>query len=204
MSNDSTIDNGPLAPFALWIDGVGGYLVCFSAHVTLGLSQDEMPIDIGLIADVSRHHATIQEESGDYFLQAVRDVYINGKAVSRTPLRSGDRFTLGDSCQLQFWQPVPVSHSARLDLVSGQRFAQPVQAVLLLANTLVIGPQEQSHVQVPDMKHQLVLFHDKGSLTAVWPGYFTVSGTSFKNRGPLESGARLETEQITLTLERVR
>ena len=48
-----------LAPYALWIDGVGGYLVCLSHRVTLGQSLNETPVDIALIADVSRHHATI-------------------------------------------------------------------------------------------------------------------------------------------------
>src|SRR5688572_30548644 len=109
-----------------------------------------MPVDIALLADVSRHHATIQRDTEGYFLEAVRSVQINGQPSDKTLLRSGDRITLGSSCQLQFWQPVPVSTSARVDMVSGHRFAEPVQAVLLMADTLVIGPTSQAHVQVPD------------------------------------------------------
>src|SRR5271170_455264 len=121
------------ATLALWIDGVGGYLVCLSHRVTLGQALTDTPVDIALIADVSRHHATIQRDPEGYFLEAPRKVQINGQQAEKALLRSGDRITLGNSCQLQFWQPVPVSTSARLDMVSGHRFAEPVQAVILMA-----------------------------------------------------------------------
>ena len=193
-----------LAPFALWIDGVGGYLVCLSHRVTLGQSQVDTPVDIALIADVSRHHATIQRDPEGYFLEAARKVQINGKAIEKTLLRSGDRITLGNSCQVQFWQPVPVSTSARLDMVSGHRFAEPVQAAILMADTLVIGPATQSHVSVPDMTQPLILFRTKSGLAARWAGNLTINGQTFQERGPLEPGATLVTEQISLALERIR
>lgn len=208
MSNEPTAPtranlHDQLAPFALWIDGVGGYLVCLSYRVTLGQSQVDTPVDIALIADVSRHHATIQRDPEGYFLEAARKVQINGLTIEKTLLRSGDRITLGSSCQVQFWQPVPVSTSARLDMVSGHRFAEPVQAALLMADTLVIGPATQSHVQVPDMTQPLILFRTKSGLAARWAGNLTIDGQTFHERGPLEPGATLATEQISLTLERI-
>ena len=192
-----------LAPYALWIDGVGGYLVCLSHRVTLGQSQIESPVDIALVADVSRHHATIQRDTEGYFLEAVRKVQINGQAIDKTLLRSADRITLGNSCQLQFWQPVPVSTSARLDMVSGHRFAEPVQAVLLMADTLVIGPAAQTHVQVPDMTQSLIIFRNKSSLAVRWEGNLQIDGKTHQERGPLEPRSTLTTDQISLTLERI-
>ena len=191
------------AAFALWIDGVGGYLVCLSHRLTLGQSLVESPVDIALLADVSRHHATIQRDPEGYFLEAVRKVQINGQPADKALLRTGDRITLGSSCQLQFWQPVAASTSARLDMVSGHRFAEPVQAVLLMADTLVIGPETQSHVQVADMTQPLILFRGKSGLAARWAGNLQINGRSHQERGPLELGACLTTEQISLTLERV-
>jgi hypothetical protein len=193
-----------LASFALWIDGVGGYLVCLSHRVTLGQSQLDTPVDIALIADVSRHHATLQRDPEGYFLEAARKVQINGLTTDKALLRSGDRITLGSSCQLQFWQPAPVSTSARLDMVSGHRFAEPVQAALLMADTLVIGPATQSHVQVPDMTQPLILFRTKGGLAARWAGNLTINGRIHPERGPLEPGSTLATEQISLALEKIR
>ena len=192
-----------LATFALWIDGVGGYLVCLSHRLTLGQSVVESPVDIALLADVSRHHATIQRDPEGYFLEAVRKVQINGQPIDKALLRSADRITLGSSCQLQFWQPVPVSTSARLDVVSGHRFAEPVQAVLLMADTLVIGPETQSHVQVPEMTQSLILYRSKHGLAARWSGNLQINGKTVQERTPLEPGTCLSNEQISLTLERI-
>lgn len=208
MSNEPTAPtlanlHEQLATFALWIDGVGGYLVCLSHRVTLGKSLTEKPVDVALIADVSRHHATIQRDPEGYFLEAVRKVQINGNAIEKTLLRSGDRITLGSTCQLQFWQPVPVSTSARLDMVSGHRFAEPVQAVILMADTLVIGPASQSHVQVPDMTQPLILFRTKNGLAARWSGNLQINGVTHQERGAIGAGTTLTTEQISLALERV-
>ena len=192
------------ASFVLWIDGVGGYLVCLSHRVTLGHPQGETPVDVALIADISRHHATIQRDPEGYFLEAVRKVHVNGQAMDKTLLRNSDRITLGNSCQLQFWQPVPVSTSARLDIVSGHRFAQPVQAALLMADTLVIGPASQSHVQVADMTQALIVFRNKSGLAVRWPGPLEINGVQHRDRAALMPGAVVVTEQLTLTLERVQ
>ena len=191
-----------LATFALWIDGVGGYLVCLSHRVTLGQSLADA--DIGLIADVSRHHATIQRDPEGYFLESPRKLQINGVAMTKAMLRTGDRITMGSSCQLQFWQPVPVSTSARLDIVSGHRFAEPVQAVLLMADTLVIGPAAQTHVQVQEMTQSLILFRGKNGLNARWHGNITVNGNTFQERAPVDAGSTLTTDQISLALEKVK
>jgi len=108
----------PASQYLLWIDGVGGYLVCLSHRVTLGQASPDSLVDIPLLADVSRHHATLQRDPEGYFLEAIRKVQVNGKATEKVLLKSADRITLASSCQMQFWQPVPVSTSARLDLVS--------------------------------------------------------------------------------------
>ena len=54
MSNPQPLIPNPYVA-TLWIDGVGGYLLCLSHRVTLGQSLSESPVDIALIADVSRN-----------------------------------------------------------------------------------------------------------------------------------------------------
>src|SRR5687767_194677 len=116
----------PSPRLLLWIDGVGGFLVCLGQRLKLGqVNLDAMP-DVPLLADISRHHATLQRDPEGYFLEAVRTVQVNGQPVERGFLRHDDRLTLGKACQLLFRQPVPVSASARLDVVSGHRFHKPV------------------------------------------------------------------------------
>jgi hypothetical protein len=53
------------------------------------------------------------------------------------------------------------------------------------------------------MTQPLILFRSKNGLAARWSGNLLISGTTYQERGPLEAGATLVTEQITLTLERV-
>jgi hypothetical protein len=192
----------PASQYLLWIDGVGGFLVCLSHRVTLGQANPESIVDIPLLADISRHHATLQRDAEGYFLEAIRKVQVNGQPTEKVLLRSADRVTLGSSCQMQFWQPVPVSASARLDLVSGHRFLHPVDGVLLMADTLLIGPGPQVHVVVPELTQPLVLYRNKASLAARWSGNLMINGQMHQGKGPLEAGSTLQTEQVTLALER--
>jgi hypothetical protein len=193
---------GPATQFLLWIDGVGGYLVCLNHRITLGQANPAAPVDVALLADVSRHHATLQRDPEGYFLEAVRKVQVNGKPTEKALLHSGDRITLGNSCQLQFWQPVPASTSARLDLVSGHRFVQPVQAAILMADTLLLGPGSQGHIPVPDLPQALVIYRQRAGLSVRWPGAVQVGNQTFKERAPLEPGTTVCTEHVCLALDR--
>ncbi|MFO0841865.1 MAG: hypothetical protein U0797_05615 [Gemmataceae bacterium] len=84
--------------------------------------------------------------------------------------------TVGASCQFQFRQPVPGSTTARLDLVSGHRLPTSVDAVLLMAETLVLSPTPQSHVQVHDLRESIILFKHCGGLGVRHPGEMRVNG----------------------------
>lgn len=195
------------APYALWIDGVGGYLLCLSHCVTIGQAQVQQhgQADIALLADISRHHATLHRDSEGYWLEALKPARIHGKPIAKEFLRNGDRITLGKSCQLQFFQPVPMSISARLDIVSGHRFAEPIEAVLLLADTpVVIGPSAQAHVQVPEMTESLKLLRTKTGMVVCWPGEISGPDGVVQGRAPLVPGTTVSTDQITLALERMR
>lgn len=192
----------PASQYLLWIDGVGGFLVCLSHRVTLGQASPEGVVDIPLLADVSRHHATLQRDTEGYFLEAIRKTQVNGQVTDKVLLRTADRITFGSSCQMMFWQAVPVSASARLDVVSGHRFLHPVDSVLLMADTLLIGPGPQAHVVMPDLTQPLVLYRQKTSLAARWAGNLVINGVVHEGKGVLEAGATLETEQVTLSLER--
>src|SRR5438552_6964851 len=101
-----TWKNEPPCQYLLWVDGVGGFLVCLNARVTIGQAGSDLRPEVALLADVSRHHATIQRDGEGYFLEAVRPAALNGQPVEKAFLHSGARLTLGKSCQLQFTRPV--------------------------------------------------------------------------------------------------
>jgi hypothetical protein len=186
--------------FFLWIDGVGGYLICLSNRLTFGQALPDARVDIPLVADVSRLHATLIRDSEGYVLEAVRPIQINGVSVQRALLRSGDRVTLGASCQFQFRLPVAGNLSARLDLVSGHRLPTSVDGVLLLAETLVLG-RGQAHVAVPELPHSLVLFRHQGGLGMRYPAGFRLNGQPQTGRVLLPSQATITTDELAFAVE---
>ena len=188
--------------FLLWIDGVGGYLVCLGSRLTFG--QAAQPgVDVPLVADVSRIHATMTRDAEGYLLETVRPVQVNNQIVSRALLRTNDRITLGATCQLRFRQPAPVSATAVLEIVSGHRLPRSVEGVLLMAETLILGSDEQSHVRVPGLKQPVILFRHKDGIGLRHAGPLTVDGQRVTERCILSSHAHVAGEEISFALETV-
>jgi FHA domain len=187
--------------FFLWIDGIGGYLVCLGSRITIGQATPDAYVDIPLFADVSRLHATVCRDVEGYVLEATRPLLVNGHKVERTLLQNGDRVTLGTSCQLVFAQPVPVSTSARIDVVSGHRLPLTVDGVLLMADTLVLGPGPQAHVIIPELEQPLVLYRHKDGLAMRSTGNFNVDGESVHERASLRPTSSVVGENFAFALE---
>jgi hypothetical protein len=196
-----TTAGGAPSRFWLWIDGVGGYLVCMGNRLTFGQAMPGAPVDVPLVADVSRLHATLTRDAEGYVLEAVRPIQVNGSTVTRSLLQSGDRFTLGSTCQFLFHLPVPGSTTARVDLVSGHRLPMSVDGVLLMAETLVIGPGPQAHILVPDLKQPIVLFRQRDALGVRHPGEFAVNGQPSTGRAVLPPVANVSGPDIVFAVE---
>ncbi len=193
---------GPPQRFVLWIDGVGGYLICLAQRVTLGQATPDGYVDVPLYADVSRLHAALTRDSEGYLFEAMRPALVNGQPTVKALLRPNDRVTLGTSCQFQFRQPAPVSASARLDLVSGHRLALAVDGVVLMADTLLIGDGAQNHVSIPDLKQPVVLYRHRDGLGVRCPGgTFTVDGQRVQERSLLRPKSLVSGEDFSFALE---
>jgi hypothetical protein len=188
--------------FLLWIDGVGGYLICLSPRLTFGQATlGDVRVDVPLIADVSRLHATLTRDEEGYVLEAVRPIQVNGQTVTRALLQSGDRVTLGTSCQFQFRLPVPASTTARLDLVSGHRLPLAIDGVLLLAETMVLGSGSAVHVSVPDLKEPIVLFRHKDGLGVRHGANLWINGEKSPGRTLLGAHANVTGDDIAFAVE---
>jgi tetratricopeptide (TPR) repeat protein len=192
----------PPARFLLWIDGVGGYLVCLKPRVTLGQAAPDSFVDVPLLADISRLHAALTRDAEGYLFEAFRCAQVNGQATEKTLLHDGDRVTLGDSCQIQFQRPVAVSSTARLDLVSGHRLPLALDGVLLMADTLVLGPG-QAHVAIADAPGPIVLYRQKEGLALRHGGRLTVNGAAFEGRGVLPAAATVSGDGFAFAVESV-
>jgi hypothetical protein len=189
--------------FLLWVDGVGGYLVCLGNRLTLGQATLDSRADVPLLADVSRLHATLSRDGEGYVIEATRDLRVNGQPATRALLKPNDRLTLGATCQLQFRLPVPLSATARLDVTSGHHLPLAVDGVLLMAETLLLGPGPQAHVVVPDAEAPVVLFRHKDGLGLKHTGGLTVDGQKCPERGLLRPNACVVGRDLTFALEPV-
>jgi hypothetical protein len=189
--------------FVLWIDGVGGYLVCLGQRVGFGQATASGPVDVPLFADVSRLHAELTRDGEGYVLESGREVAVNGRAATRAVLADGDRVTLGSTCQFVFRLPVAISPSARLELVSGHRLPLAVDGILLMAENLILGPEAAAHVPMPDAAGNVVLYRTRDGLGIRCPGAFQIDGRPHKDRGGLPIPCCVTADSFSFTAEPV-
>lgn len=187
--------------FLLWVDGVGGYRVHLGPRIRIGQAAPGVDVEIPVLADIARHHASLIRDEEGYLLEAMKRTAVNGEPVDRVVLRDGDRVTLGSSCQLRFTLPVAMSATARLDLVSGHRFADGVDAVFLLADSLVLGPEPYVHVAVADLDEPVHLYRCQGKLGIHVPGAFTIGDRPFRERAMVQPGDVVRSQGVAFALE---
>ncbi len=189
--------------FLLWVDGVGGYLVCMAPRITFGQATADGPIDVPLFADVSRLHAELCRDGEGYLVESSRGMQVNGATVQKSVMKCGDRLTLGATCQFLFRQPVHISTSARLELVSGHRLPLAVDGVLLMADHLILGPGTQAHVCIPWAPSNMILYRGTDGLSLRTQGLFTVDRQQYRERANLTLPSAVATDQFAFALEPV-
>jgi len=188
--------------FLLWVDAVGGFLVCRGDRVRLGQAVPENPIEVPFLADLSRHHATIRRDNGDYLIEPLRDAKIDGARIERpTWLVDGNTIELGRSLRLSFRRPHPLSATARLDIVSHHRTQPAVSGILLMADSCVLGPGSKSHIVCRHWTREAVICKQRGELLVRSEGPFEISGVRTQDRGKLASHAYVTGEQFSFSVE---
>jgi hypothetical protein len=196
---------GPKGRFLLWVDAVGGYLVCLDDRIILGRAGPDSPADVPLMGDLSRNHATLVRSGESYMLQAHHSSFINGKPVAdQTVLRDGDVIRLGSTVELEFRQPSPVSATARLAIVSRHRLPLAVDGVLLMAETCIVGGTGQAHIPAAALKDPVVLYRQGNGLWCRAPGSFDVDGRTCAARAPLTLQSSVLGDGFSFSLEPLR
>lgn len=188
--------------FALWVDGVGGYLVCLRDSVVLGQYTADATVDIAFQADLSRKHAVIRRQNETYFVDPLGLTKIDGRLIQMpTMLRDGDELQLGAVVRLRFRRPHPLSATARLEPVSFHRARPGVDAVLLMSESLVLGPKWQNHVVCRDWESDLVLGRQSGELFCRAMRPIEIDGQEHDGRGTLTFASRVSGEDFSICLE---
>jgi hypothetical protein len=188
--------------FALWVDGVGGYLVCLRDSAVLGQCVANNPVDIAFQADLSRKHAVIRRQHEAYFIDPIAAVRVGNREItSPTLLNDSDELQLGNVVRLRFRRPHPLSATARLEPVSYHRPRPGVDAVLLMSESCVLGPRWQNHVVCRDWANDLVLARQAGQLFCRTMQPIEIDGTRCDGRGKLAFDSRITGDDFSLCLE---
>ena len=192
---------GPNGRFLLWLDAVGGYLVCLDDQVTIGRAGTDAVADVPLLGDLSRRHATVARDGELYIVRAIKPTFVNGRSVESAALRDGDVIRLGSTVELEFRQPSPVSATARLRVVSRHRLPLAVDGVILMAETCIVGDSKQAHVAAPGLTSPIVLYRQGAALWCRAPGAFEVDGRPSAARAPLTMQSSVLGEGYSFSLE---
>ena len=188
--------------FMLWVDAVGGFLVCLAEEVTIGQAVPSVAVDVPVLADISSRHARIRRSGEGYLIDAIRDVRLDGRpAATVGSLGDGSRIELGEGVRLLFRRPHALSATARLEFDSPHRTQPAADAVLLMAQSCVLGPSSDSHVVCRDWPHEVVLYRHDEQLYCRTAGRFEVDGRRCRDRRPITRNSRIAGDWFTMKLE---
>ena len=190
--------------FFLWVDAVGGYWVCLGDEVTLGQPGPGNQTGIPILGDLSQQHARLRRDGEGYLIEALRDVSVDGRRVQRlASLADGSVIQLGASVRLRFRRPHVLSATARLDFVSRHRTEPSVDAVLLMADTCVLGPKPHSHVICRDWPEEVVLYRHGDQLYCCTAAAVEIDGVRCHGRTRLTRDSRIVGDRFALSLEAI-
>ncbi len=188
--------------FLLWVDGVGGYLVCPGREIVLGQAVPGHDVDVPLLGDLSLRQAMIRRADEGYLIQPLRPIRLDGKPIERlATLQDGMLLDLGSGVRMRFRRPHPLSASARLELVSQHRTQPPVDGIVLMADALVLGPQPSSHIPCRGWLRDVVLFTQGTRLMVRTAGAFQVDGRNCDGVAEIQLGSLVAGEDFSLMLE---
>ena len=185
----------------MWIDGVGGYMLLLADRINIGQAMASAQVDIPIMGDISRRHAAIKRSGDEYIVEPLSEVKLNDQSVDRPSLlKHRDVLTLGRGVKLQFTQPHPLSTSAVLKIVSRHRTEPACDGVVLLADSLLMGPKANNHVVCPLWQHDVVVYRQGSKLllkskTPLFQSESTQPATSIK------IGETVQGEEVSFCLE---
>lgn len=191
--------------FMLWVDGVGGYLVCTWPQVTIGRAVERSEVDIPVHADIRRRHLHIKRSANGYIAEPLEANGPNDSAVTKPMiLGHGQKIDIGGGVQARFSMPHPLGCSARIDFISRHRTDPWSDAVLLLGDALMIGPFDSHHVRSPRLNEELLLFRNGNEIILRAPGSYELDGETKSGDITVNRNLRLVGKGYSVSLEMIK
>jgi len=162
-------------------------------------------VDVPILGDISSRHARIRRDGEGYLIEAIREVWLDGRPVDRVAaLADGARITMGSAVKLVFRRPHALSGTARLDFVSHHRTQPSADAVLLMADACILGPGPHSHVVCRDWPGEVILHRQDEQLYCRSAGPLQIDGRSCRHQGRIATGSHVQGEGFSLCLEEIQ
>ena len=188
----------------LWVDAVGGFLACLDDTVVLGQPATGEHIAVPILADLSRRHAVIRRDAGAYVIEPLQRTLIDGREIT-TPLVLSDNqlIQLGDNVRIRFLRPHALSATARLTIESHHKTQPSADAVLLMADSCVLGPDRHCHVRCREWLRDVVIYRQDDRLFCRASEPVSIDGVATSGESEIQSGVRIEGEEFSFTWEEV-
>jgi hypothetical protein len=201
---DTVTERAPAERWLLWVDGIGGFLIIHGEEIAIGQPAGQAHVDLPIQADISRRHAVVRRDGGAYVLDGVQETHVDGRLIDG-PLVLADNnlIVLGDNVKLRFRKPHALSATARLEIESNHKTQPRADGVILMADTLVLGPKSHSHIRCREWANDVILFRRGEGLCMRTTGKLHIDGEAFLQHGPIAVGSQVEGEDFSLSLEAV-
>ncbi|MEL7497492.1 MAG: hypothetical protein AAFN77_07770 [Planctomycetota bacterium] len=203
-SDEPARDLSDADSFLIWVDGVGGYLVCTDHICLVGQAVDGTTVAIPLQADLRQRHARIELVAGQHLVQPLGFVTLDGKEKDDAfVLKNGQILGLGNGVRLKYVQTHPLSKTSRLDFVSRHRTLPWSDGVLLASQSIVLGPNRNNHVFCPRWKYDLIFFCRGKNWFCRRKMPFIVDGQKIESETQIRFDSHIQGDDFSLTLEPV-
>jgi hypothetical protein len=188
----------------LWVDAVGGFLVCLDDTIVIGQPSPGGPIALPILADLSRRHAVIRRDAGAYVLEPLQATHVDGREITGPHvLADNELIQLGDNVRLRFTKPHALSATARLTLESHHKTQPSADAVLLMADSCVLGPNRHCHIRCHDWERDVVLYRQNDRVFCRADEPLAVDGVAAAGESEIQPGVRVEGEAFSFAWETV-
>ncbi|HEX3599741.1 MAG TPA: FHA domain-containing protein [Lacipirellulaceae bacterium] len=186
----------------LWIDAVGGFLVCLDNAIAIGQPASGDPIAVPILADLSRRHAIIRRDAGSYVIEPNQRTLIDGREIkSPFVLSDNQLIQLGDNVRIRFSKPHALSATARLVLESHHKTQPSADAVLLMADSCVLGPNRHCHVRCRNWQRDVIVYRQNNQVFCRADEPLSIDGVLANSSSEIQSGARVEGDDFSFAWE---
>lgn len=203
-SRDKSVVGVSCDRYMLWIDGVGAWQLCVGSEFLIGgPAREEPSADICLMANLSRRHATLKRIGEDWFIHPHQTTVVSGRSVSGPALlRNGDAICLAERVRLGFRIPSVLAGSAVVDFESHHRPAHSVNGIILMTDSVLLGPRKDYHVCCSEWADLIVLYHQDRQLRCRSKMSLTVDGERVRDWAVVGDGSIVAGEDFRFRIEK--